>query len=110
MAMCRYCDQEMSVAESCSSAAIVIGSVPYEPAPYGTEPGGKRVTGRCGDCGVARGAVHHHGCDVERCPRCGGQSISCGCVWAGEEHLTDEWVDEMDERLGASTVGGAGGQ
>lgn len=99
MAECQYCEQEMLVADSCSPAAIIIEGVSYNPVRYGTERGWKRVTGRCHDCNVVRGAVHHHGCDVERCPRCGGQSISCGCVWAGEEHLTDDWVDEMEERL-----------
>ena len=33
----------------------------------------------CGDCGAPRGGFHHRGCDLERCPRCSGQLISCGC-------------------------------
>ena len=96
MAECQYCAQEMLAADSCSPAAVVIERITYDPIRYGNEPGLKRVTGRCHDCGVARGAVHHHGCDVERCPRCGDQSISCGCIWAGEEHLAEDWVDEME--------------
>lgn len=39
----------------------------------------------CHDCNAAPGKYHHVGCDVERCPRCGGQLISCGCVFKGEE-------------------------
>jgi hypothetical protein len=36
----------------------------------------------CGDCGVPRGQVHVLGCDMERCPACGRQLITCelwGC-------------------------------
>jgi hypothetical protein len=36
---------------------------------------------------------------MEMCPACGGQSISCGCVWAGEEHLAEDWADTMEERF-----------
>lgn len=35
--------------------------------------------GRCGDCGAKPGHIHHFGCDLERCPKCGGQLISCDC-------------------------------
>lgn len=108
MAVCQYCDTEMRTADTCVSVPIVIDRVSYPPVRYGTERGYRRVKRRCGDCGVVPGAVHHHGCDVERCPRCGWQSITCGCLWAGEEHLDDDWVADMEElfQLDVPTDGG----
>jgi hypothetical protein len=31
----------------------------------------------CHDCGVERGELHTKGCDVEQCPECHTQLISC---------------------------------
>ena len=46
---------------------------------------------RCGDCGVRRGRFHHLGCDIQRCPVCRGQMISCGCRFD-----EDDAGDELD--------------
>jgi len=35
----------------------------------------------CHDCGVEEGQLHEWGCDVEVCPFCGRQLISCDCVY-----------------------------
>lgn len=37
---------------------------------------------RCHDCNIVNkeGNIHHDGCAVERCPKCGGQLLSCNCV------------------------------
>jgi hypothetical protein len=34
---------------------------------------------RCGDCNVRSGELHVQSCDMEECPRCGGQMISYDC-------------------------------
>lgn len=47
--------------------------------PFGSEVpawGGSK----CHDCEVKVGQLHVPGCDVERCPRCSGQLISCECT------------------------------
>jgi hypothetical protein len=45
----------------------------------------------CPDCNVKPSEIHIPGCDVERCPACGGQRLSCDCEtdlkplpWTGE--------------------------
>jgi hypothetical protein len=35
----------------------------------------------CHDCGIVDGQLHVPMCDMERCPRCFGQLITCGCLW-----------------------------
>jgi hypothetical protein len=99
MAVCKYCGLEMTVADGCAEAPIVIDGQSYQPIRFGREPSLLRAVHRCGDCGARPGRVHHHGCDVEKCPACMGQSIACDCIWAGEEHLREEWIEELEERF-----------
>jgi hypothetical protein len=59
----------------------------YRRIRYGKEPVTKEfraeweeiITRPCHDCFVIRGEFHLDGCDMERCPRCSGQYLGCGC-------------------------------
>jgi len=53
------------------------------------EPGG-----RCHDCGIKHGGVHHFGCDVERCPICGGQMLSCECMPRPDQDVYVQCIPE----------------
>jgi hypothetical protein len=122
MAICLDCDREMLTALSCVVSTLHVGGEPFPLTPYGRDgtpaPGG----GRCGDCGVEPGGFHHLGCDLQRCPRCQRQLLSCGCPFDelggagdGEPEPLDEAADddgsELDEhghrlcpRCGSNTV------
>ncbi len=42
----------------------------------------KEKTARpCPACRTKPGDLHVPGCDIERCPRCGGQAIGCNCIY-----------------------------
>lgn len=80
MAACEDCGQEMSTAASCTLDTLVIRNQRVERERMGKPLG---PNGRCGDCGIQRGGYHHLGCDMEPCPRCRRQLLSCGCLSAG---------------------------
>ena len=74
MAMtCGYCDQEMN-GTACTTTTTVINGKPYQR----TDQAHQVPEGRpCHDCGAPAGGLHHPGCDMEACPICGGQLLSC---------------------------------
>lgn len=102
MAICVHCTQEMRTAEGCSVTALHSNNRAFELLPYGEEPGWRNPRGRCGDCGVLPGQHHHLGCDVQQCPRCSWQLLSCGCQF-------DEWHDDPAEPVDGDPLEGEAG-
>lgn len=91
MTVCEWCSGEMNTAISCTVSALHRKGRRIELAPYGGEPGWRSTADRCGDCGVVLGGWHHLGCDLQPCPQCGGQLLSCDCRF-----------DEDDQDAGAA--------
>lgn len=80
MAICEACGREMRDSVGCTVARITYSDGVFERFRVGDErPRMQRKGENCGDCAARGGQFHHPGCDLERCPNCGGQLIMCSC-------------------------------
>ena len=76
-AICEDCDQQMIGSKTCNHRLLEFSEhqVRERNTTYFD------VNDHCHDCGIEnkKGNVHHFGCDMERCPLCEGQLLSCEC-------------------------------
>lgn len=73
----------------------VLGRIPWGDEPVTRKAYGKKP-GPCGDCAVLPGQYHVPSCDLEQCPACGGQALSCDCDLKASKPM---WPFSEDERL-----------
>jgi len=79
-AICEFCGQDMGKSDGCTVDTLIFGDdTEHKRIAWGAAPGEEAVTWRCHDCNAEPGAYHHQNCDMERCPVCGGQMLSCEC-------------------------------
>ena len=75
---CDNCNKRMldDDINSCTKKHIMINGIEYKRDNKYFDVGS-----RCHDCNIknVKGNYHHLGCDIERCPCCKGQLISCDC-------------------------------
>lgn len=81
MAKCDICKRDMVTAHGCVEHHYVHKEKRVQAIKFGSPkerfPVDKDEV--CHDCNARFGQYHHPGCDMETCPVCGGQLLSCGC-------------------------------
>lgn len=60
--------------------SVLIADVEYQRIRYGAEAEDWGAGSKPCRCAVTKGQLHVPGCDVEQCPACGNQMLSCDCV------------------------------
>ena len=80
--ICTYCKRDITKSDGCDIYPVICHGVEYEQIKVGDEndyyenqPGAV-----CEDCKATYGNYHHPGCDLERCPVCERQLLTCGCL------------------------------
>ena len=75
MSKCVLCGKNMKRAKGCGVSDFMFKGKRYtrERVPDDVPEG------KCPDCGAEAGCFHHGYCDLERCPVCGQQLLSCDC-------------------------------
>ena len=87
--ICESCHQDMADYENeddnvtCLVPMVEIDGVQYRRQKYhlvdADVDNDDEEERRCHDCNVKLGAIHHALCDMEMCPVCDDQFISCDC-------------------------------
>ncbi len=88
-------DRDDAAARETDEIRLILGK-PYRRIRYQQERGfsGMLRRAECHDCGARAGELHMVGCEVEECPSCHRQAISCGCDAFGAE--TRRWTTFED--------------
>ena len=76
---CMACKREMSKANGCTMKYVKTTNGKYFKRQKVGDEGWVEPGKRCPDCGAKYGYFHHMMCDVEQCPICGLQLLSCDC-------------------------------
>jgi len=67
----------------CTVETLVLAGRTYERIRLGSETVewwlGRQPDAVCHDCAASTGQRHHFMCDMEQCPRCGNQALTCDC-------------------------------
>lgn len=81
--LCSGCGQPMTPGRGCTVTTITLAGRPVARLALGGESKdwwlGRDPHAVCHDCNVVTGQLHHVGCDMEQCPKCGDQLLGCGC-------------------------------
>ncbi len=90
-------DWPQRIEEAQARTTYVVNGKSYPRVAYGSERDDWGADERpCHDCAVTKGQFHVPGCDVERCPRCGRQAISCDCTYE-EDDTPDAACGDRDK-------------